>query len=75
MSVDLRFELPIEPGDAVILLGLALIVMGVGLWSVPAGCIAAGLSCVGIGRALLQGPPPESGAPGDQAGEDEAAAA
>lgn len=73
MSV-LRLELPIEPGDAVILLGLALIVMGVGLWSVPAGCIAAGLSCVGIGRALLQWPPRASGgAPGDQV-EDEASA-
>ena len=46
----------LEAGDAVILLGLALIVIGVGLWSVPAAFITAGAACLVVGRALLHRP-------------------
>ena len=38
------------------LLGLALIVAGVGMWSIPAALVVAGAGLVGVG-ALLGRPP------------------
>lgn len=41
-------SIPVDATDLMLGMGLVAIPVGVGLWSVPAGVISAGLECVGL---------------------------
>lgn len=38
--------------EALLLIGVALICTGVGLWSIPAACVTAGVFCCVFGLAI-----------------------
>lgn len=64
-SIFDRIFTAIDLGDVLVLAGLTLTIIGVGLWSIAAAFVVAGIELIGVGVLVLRATaPPATPAPG-----------